>query len=46
MLVAIWAIAIFILVFAVGTLRNVHLGILIFPVACGVGVLLAGMPLK
>jgi di/tricarboxylate transporter len=40
------AIGIFIAVFAVATLRNIHLGILMFPAACGVGVLLAGMPLR
>ena len=43
---AILAIAIFIAVFAIATLRNVHLGILMFPAACGVGVILAGMPLR
>ena len=32
--------------FAIATLRKVHLGILMFPAACGVGVLLAGMPLR
>jgi di/tricarboxylate transporter len=40
------AIAIFIAVFAVATLRKVHLGILMFPAACATGVLLAGMPLR
>jgi len=40
------AIAIFVAVFAVATLRKVHLGILMFPTACAVGVLLAGMPLR
>ena len=40
------AIAIFIAVFAVATLRKVHLGILMFPAACAAGVLLAGMPLR
>jgi len=40
------AIAIFILVFAIATLRDVHLGILMFPAACAVGVTLAGMPLR
>jgi di/tricarboxylate transporter len=40
------AIAIFIVVFAVATVRKVHLGILMFPTACAVGVLLAGMPLR
>lgn len=32
--------------FAIATLRNVHLGILMFPAACAVGVMLAGMPLR
>jgi di/tricarboxylate transporter len=40
------AIAIFVAVFAIATLRNVHLGILMFPAACAAGVLLAGMPLR
>ena len=40
------AIAIFVAVFAVATVRKVHLGILMFPAACAVGVLLAGMPLR
>ena len=40
------AILIFVAVFAVATLRNVHLGILMFPVACAVGVWMAGMPLR
>ena len=40
------AIAIFVAVFAIATLRNIHLGVLMFPAACAVGVLLAGMPLK
>lgn len=40
------AILIFIAVFAIAALRRVHLGILMFPAACGVGVWLAGMPLK
>ena len=40
------AIAIFIAVFALATLRRVHLGIMMFAVACGVGVWLAGMPLS
>jgi di/tricarboxylate transporter len=46
MLASISAIAIFIGVFAVATVRKVHLGILMFPAACAVGVLLAGMPLR
>jgi energy-coupling factor transporter transmembrane protein EcfT len=40
------AIAIFIAVFAIATLRRVHLGILMFAAACGVGVWLAKMPLS
>ena len=40
------AIALFIIVFAVATLRGVHLGVLMFPAACGVGVFLAGLPLR
>jgi Dicarboxylate carrier protein MatC N-terminus len=40
------ALAIFIAVFAVATVRNVHLGVLMFPTACAVGVLLADMPLR
>ena len=40
------AIAIFVVLFAVATLRGVHLGILMFPAACAVGVMLAGMPLR
>src|SRR5262245_38670844 len=40
------AIALFVLVFAVATLRNVHLGILMFPAACIAGLLLARMPLR
>ena len=40
------AIIIFVAVFAVATLRKVHLGILMLPAACGVGVWLAGMPLR
>lgn len=46
MLVPISAITVFIAVFAIATARKVHLGVLMFPAACGVGVLLAGMPLK
>lgn len=46
MLEPIVAIAIFIAVFATASLRHVHLGVLMFPAACGVGVWLAGMPLK
>jgi len=40
------AILIFVAVFAIATLRNVHLGILMFPAACAVGVWMAGMPLR
>ena len=40
------AIAIFIGLFAVATLRNIHLGVLMLPAACAVGVWLAGMPLR
>jgi Na+/H+ antiporter NhaD/arsenite permease-like protein len=40
------AIAIFIAVFAIAALRNVHLGILMFAAACGVGVWLGGIPLR
>jgi di/tricarboxylate transporter len=40
------ALVIFIAVFAIAALRKVHLGIVMFPAACGVGVWLAGMPLK
>ena len=46
MLVPIGAMAIFIAVFALATVRKVHLGVLMFPAACGVGVLLARMPLR
>jgi di/tricarboxylate transporter len=40
------AIAIFVAVFAIATFRNIHLGILMLPAACAVGVWLAGMPLR
>ena len=40
------AIGVFIAVFAIATLRKVHLGVLMFPAACGVGVFMAGMPLR
>jgi di/tricarboxylate transporter len=46
MLPQVTAILIFVAVFAIATLRKVHLGILMFPVACGVGVWLAGMSLR
>jgi di/tricarboxylate transporter len=39
------AIGIFVLVFAVATLRGIHLGVIMFPAACGVGVWLGAMPL-
>ena len=40
------AIAIFAAVFAIATLRNIHLGVLMIPAACAVGVWLAGMSLR
>ena len=40
------AMAIFVGVFAIATLRNIHLGVLMVPAACAVGVWLAGMPLR
>jgi len=40
------AIAIFIVVFAVATFRNVHLGVLMLPAACAVGIWMAGMSLR
>jgi di/tricarboxylate transporter len=40
------AIAIFVGVFAIATLRNIHLGVLMLPAACAVGVWLAGMSLR
>ena len=40
------AIAIFVAVFAIATYRNMHLGVLMFPAACVVGVCLAGMSLR
>ena len=46
MLLQVIAILIFVAVFAIATLRKVHLGILMFPAACGVGVWLAGMSLR
>ncbi|HEX5733945.1 MAG TPA: SLC13 family permease [Blastocatellia bacterium] len=46
MLIQLTAIAIFIAIFAIATLRKVHLGITMFAAACGVGVWLAKMPLK
>lgn len=46
MLAPVIAIAIFVVIFAIATVRNVHLGILMFPAACLAGVTLAGMPLR
>jgi di/tricarboxylate transporter len=43
---ALSALAVFVAVFGVATLRNIHLGVLMLPAACAVGVLLAGIPLK
>ena len=40
------AIAIFAAVFAIATFRNIHLGILMLPAACAVGIWLADMPLR
>jgi di/tricarboxylate transporter len=40
------AIAIFIAVFAIATIRNIHLGVLMLPAAVAVGVWLAGMPIR
>ena len=40
------AIAIFVAVFAIATLRNIHLGVLMLPAAFAVGVGLAGMPTR
>jgi uncharacterized ion transporter superfamily protein YfcC len=40
------ALGIFIAVFAIAAMRQVHLGVLMFAAACGVGVSLAGMPLR
>src|SRR5688572_26695595 len=40
------AIAIFIAVFAIATIRNIHLGVLMLPAAVAVGVWLAGMPVR
>jgi di/tricarboxylate transporter len=40
------AIAIFVAVFAVATLRNIHLGVLMLPAAVAVGAGLAGMPFR
>jgi di/tricarboxylate transporter len=40
------AIAIFVAVFAIATFRNIHLGVLMLPAACAVGIWLAGMSLR
>ena len=40
------ALGIFVAVFAIASMRQVHLGILMFAAACGVGLSLAGMPLR
>ena len=40
------AITIFIAVFAIATIRNIHLGVLMLPAAVAVGVWLAGMPVR
>ena len=40
------AIAIFVAVFAIATFRSIHLGVLMLPAACAVGVWLAGMSLR
>lgn len=40
------ALIVFVALFAVATLRGVHVGVIMFAAACGVGVWLAGMPLK
>jgi di/tricarboxylate transporter len=45
MTVQLTALLVFVSVFAIGTLRGAHIGILMFAAACGVGVGLAGMPL-
>ncbi len=40
------ALLIFVAVFAIAALRDVHIGIVMFAASCGVGVWLAAMPLK
>jgi di/tricarboxylate transporter len=40
------ALAIFIAVFALAAIRHVHVGVSMFAAACGVGVWMAGLPLK
>ena len=46
MVASLSAIGIFITAFAIAALRDVHVGIIMFAAACGVGVWLAGMPLQ
>lgn len=45
MTIQLLALAIFVGVFAVSAWRNAHLGVLMFAVACGVGLGMAGMPI-
>ena len=45
MVVQIAALGLFAALFAVAAIRNLHLGIVMLPAACGVGIWLAGMPL-
>jgi di/tricarboxylate transporter len=40
------ALAIFVAIFAICSWRGVHIGMFMFPAACGVGIWLASMPLK
>ena len=40
------ALIVFVALFAIATLRGVHVGVVMFAAACGVGVWLAGLPLK
>jgi di/tricarboxylate transporter len=46
MIVQLLALGIFVAVFAIASMRQVHLGILMFAAACGVGLSLGGMPLR
>ena len=46
MIVQLLALGIFVAVFAMASMRQVHLGILMFAAACGVGLSLGGMPLR
>jgi len=46
MVASLSAIGIFIAAFAIAALRDVHVGIIMFAAACGVGVWLAGIPLQ